>query len=148
MHVLASLGFCGWCRSDAGVAFPLPVVWPCPLVRRRESSLHVVVAGAHPMVTAAPSIGRGPPEARPRPYLRPLRCALLLYHWGPRLPSFNLGGWRIFSSRALPCQWNEPFFSIGLFAFPFFFLLVAWGCPSLGFPGRLAPGLGPSCFKA
>ena len=33
-------------EKNAGVAFPLPVVWPCPLLRRRESSLRVVVAGA------------------------------------------------------------------------------------------------------
>ena len=38
----------------AGGAFPLPGVWRCPLLRRRESSLRLVVAGAHPMETAAP----------------------------------------------------------------------------------------------
>ena len=44
--------------------------------------------------------------------------------------------------------WNETLFSIRIFAFPFFFLLAAWGCLSLGFRGRWAPGLHPSCFKA
>ena len=87
----------------AGDAFPLLGVWPCPLLRRRESSLRVVVAGAHPMETAVPFPLGGGPEARPWPYLGPHRCALLLYHWGPRLPSVSLGGWRIFSSPPEPC---------------------------------------------
>ena len=62
------------------------------------------------METAAPSpLGMGP-EARPRPYLRPHRCALLLYHWGPRLPSVSLGGWRSSPpSRAMLMVCDSPF---------------------------------------
>ena len=50
--------------KNAGGAFPVPGVWPCPLLRQRECALRVVLAGAHPMETAAPSpLGAGGHEA-------------------------------------------------------------------------------------
>ena len=119
MHVLTSLGFYGWCRSPPRLKKCrgcLPPALP-PTPPARKLAARCGSRGASNGDCGAVFIGQGGPEARPRTYLGPHRCALLLYHWGPRLPSGSLGGRRIFSSPAKLCRWSETLFPIGLLLF-------------------------------